>query len=49
MQQTDHPTDVTPTEARQGRRRPGLLSVMGFGIAIALAGMLVVFLVSGLF
>ena len=41
---TSHPQDVSPTEARQGRRRTGLLTVMGAGIALALGGMLVVYL-----
>jgi hypothetical protein len=46
---TSHPQDVSPTEARQGRRRTGLLTVMGAGIALALGGMLVVYLITGLF
>ena len=46
---TSHPQDVSPTEARQGRRRTGLLTVMGAGTALALGGMLVVYLITGLF
>ncbi|MDX1293561.1 MAG: hypothetical protein R3265_12185 [Hyphomonas sp.] len=40
MQNTSHHNDVSTVEARQGRRRKGLLTVMGASMVIALLGML---------
>lgn len=48
MQDSTHEDDLSTVEARQGRRRMGLLSVMGIGIAIALVGMLLALAVTGL-
>ena len=47
MPDTTHQEEVSTTEARQGRRRTGLLSVMG--IVIALVGMLLVLALTGMF
>lgn len=47
MQTTSNEKEVTPTEARQGRRRTGLLTVMAIGIVIALVGMVLAFVVTG--
>jgi hypothetical protein len=49
MPNTIHKDEVSTTEARQGRRRTGLLSVMGIGILIALVGMLLALALTGTF
>ncbi len=49
MPDTTHQEEVSTTEARQGRRRTGLLSVMGIGIIIALVGMLLALAFTGMF
>ncbi len=46
MQTTHNEKEVSTTEARQGRRRTGLLNVMAIGIVIALIGMLLAFAIT---
>ncbi|MBO6584452.1 MULTISPECIES: hypothetical protein [unclassified Hyphomonas] len=49
MPDTTHQEEFSTTEARQGRRRTGLLSVLGIGIVVALVGMLLVLAFTGMF
>ncbi|KCZ51001.1 hypothetical protein HY29_06525 [Hyphomonas beringensis] len=47
MNKTVHEQDVTPKEARQGRR-VGLVKILGIGIAVAVLGIIVVALVQNM-